>query len=174
MTVLDTPRLGLRRVELTDAPFFLRLVNEPDWRRYIRDLQVRTEADAAAHLQKSYLAAYARHGFGLYLVESRASGEPLGICGLVQREHLPEPDLGFAFLAAARGQGYAREAAAAVLAGEPAMRGRDRVLAVTQPANAASIRLLERLGFRYQRPHDWGDGRPPVSLYAWRRPAQSG
>jgi len=168
--VLETPRLVLRWVELADAAFFVRLLNDPAWLQYIGDRSVHTEAAAAAHIEKSYRGAYARNGFGLYLVESRSTGEPLGICGLLKRDQLEDLDLGFAFVATARGQGYAREACAAVLAHEPAAQGRGRVVAITLPTNAASIGLLEKLGFRYERTLDWGGGKPPVSLYAWQAP----
>jgi RimJ/RimL family protein N-acetyltransferase len=112
---------------------------------------VRSLADAHEYLVNGPIASYTRHGFGLYLVELAATDEPIGICGILQREALPDPDLGFAFLPAYWGQGFAFEAAAAVRSYARSQLGVGRLLAITSPRNDASIRLLERLGFRFER-----------------------
>jgi RimJ/RimL family protein N-acetyltransferase len=144
---LETARLRLRLPEATDADFIRELVNDPTWLRFIGERNVRTREDAEAYLA-TLRAMHAAAGLGLATVEVRATGAAIGICGLLQRAELPEPDLGFAFLAAYRGQGYAREAAAAVLAAAWAECGGERILGLTHPANRASMTLLERLGFR--------------------------
>ena len=82
---------------------------------------------------------------------TKASGTPIGICGILKRDALPDPDLGFAFLPAYTKQGYAFESAAAVLHYARADLGLGRLLAITNPANAASIRLLGKLWFRLYR-----------------------
>jgi len=167
MNVLETERLLLRWVELDDAGFIMRLVQEPAWKRYIGDRNVNTPEEARAHVEKSYRGMYARLGFGLNLVADRATGEPHGICGLLKRDSLEDVDLGFAFLESSWGRGYAFEAAAAVMAREPARRGLTRVAAITAPGNAASIRLLGKLGFRFDRETALGVGKPAVNLYLW-------
>jgi ribosomal-protein-alanine N-acetyltransferase len=112
--VLTTPRLALRELTETDAPFMLQLLNEPSFIRNIGDRGVRTVEDAREYITNGPQASYARFGFGLYLVELRPALTPIGICGLLKRDQLPEPDIGFAFLPAYWSQGYAKEAAAAV------------------------------------------------------------
>lgn len=148
LATLTTPRLGLRRLQLDDADFVCELVNGEAFLRFIGDRQVRSAGDARAFLQRSPWTRYAPPGLGMHLVSLRETGIPVGLCGLLQREYLPAPDLGFAFLPAHTGQGYAREAAGAILAWGPPLLHADRILAITDPANTASIRLLQRLGFR--------------------------
>ena len=143
IAALETPRLTLRPFTRADAPFALRLLNEPSFHAHIGDKGVRDLDGARAYLEGGPLASYGRHGHGLMAVALKATGQPIGMCGLLKREHLERPDLGYAFLPEAWGQGYALEAARAVL--DEAKR--DRVLALVSPANAASIRLLEKLGF---------------------------
>lgn len=145
---LLTARLELRPLDHDDADFILRLLNEPDFLRYIGDKGVRTHADARRYIDGGPAASYAAHGFGLYRVGLRASGAAIGICGLLQRDGLPAPDLGFAFLAEQRGQGYAREAAQAVLADARQRLQLERILAIASVDNAVSAALLTRLGFR--------------------------
>ena len=149
--VLYTDRLSLRRLELTDAAFILELVNDRDWLRYIGDRGIRTEDAARDYITHGPHAMYARFGFGLYRVELRDGGMPIGLCGLIKRDWLEEVDIGFAFLPAYRGRGYAREAAAATLYHGRTTLRLDRLAAIVSPDNTDSIRLLERLGLRFDR-----------------------
>lgn len=159
MTVLQTGRIALRRLTTDDASFIRELVNEPSWIRYIGDRGVRSEEDARAYLARGPIAMYERHGFGLWMCESRESGEPLGICGLIKRDTLEDVDIGFAFLPRFWGRGYAHEAAAAVLDYGREVLELDRIVAITSPDNAPSIRLLEKLGLRLEKSFDM-DGMP--------------
>ena len=144
---IHTGRLGLRRFTLEDADFIVELVNDPDWIAFIGNRNVRTLEDAQAYLAKGPLAMYDREGFGLYLVVLKATGERIGMCGLVKREGLEHVDIGFAFLPAWRGQGFALEAANATLAHAREL-GLPRVVAIVSEGNRASIRLLEKIGMR--------------------------
>lgn len=148
--MLETERLILRRFRLDDAPFILVLLNDPAFLRFIGDKGVRTLEDAAAYLTNGPLASYAAHGFGLYLVLRKPDATPLGMCGLLQRDYLPDPDIGFAFLPGFCGLGFARESAEAVLEQGCSAFGISRFLAVTDLDNQSSIRLLERLGFELE------------------------
>ena len=131
-----------------DAAFILALLNDPDWIRYIGDKNVRTLADAAGYLERGPLAMYREHGLGLMLVQTRDSGEAVGMCGLIRRANLPHVDLGFAFLPAHRGKGYAREAAAAMLDHGHRHHCIARIVAIATPANARSIDVLRAIGMR--------------------------
>jgi RimJ/RimL family protein N-acetyltransferase len=150
-TVLETERLGLRQFTLDDAAFILELVNDPDWLRFIGDRGVRTVDDARAYLINGPLAMYDRSGFGLYAVVLKSSGVPIGMCGLIKREGLDDVDLGFAYLPKYRAQGYGYEAAAAVLAYGRQTFGLRRIVAITSLDNEKSMRLLERLGFAFEK-----------------------
>jgi RimJ/RimL family protein N-acetyltransferase len=148
--MLVSARLLLRQLNSNDAPFVLALLNQPSWLRYIGDKQVRSLQDAETYIQSGPVAMYARHGFGLLLVELKQSGEPIGLCGLLKRESLQHADLGFAFAPEHWGRGYAREAATATLVHAHKTLGIGKVLAVTTSDNAASIGLLATLGFRLE------------------------
>ncbi len=167
MTVLRTPRLELRRLTPEDAAFIVALVNDPEWLRQIGDRGVRSVADAEAYLRRGPLAMYAALGFGLWAVVPAGGGEPLGICGLIKRETLPDVDVGYAFLPAHRGHGYAREAVAACLAHGRGVYGLTRIVAVTAVANERSVRLLGALGFREEGRVQVAAGAEPCRLFAW-------
>jgi len=156
--ILRTARLTLRKLATGDAPFVLTLLNEPSFIENIGDRGVRTIEDARAYIVNGPMASYARHGFGLYLVELRESKDPIGICGILQRDALPDPDLGFAFLPTYWRNGYAFESATAVRHHARAELGIERLVALVNPANAASIGLLEKLGFRFDRMTRLSDG----------------
>lgn len=147
--VLETSRLRLRTFTLDDAAFACELVNDPAWLRYIGDRGVRTLEDARGYIGRT-LAHYERHGYGAYVVELKTTGEVIGNCGLFQRDGLPGADLGFAFLERHRGQGYAHEAATAVLAVARERFGLKRVTAYTVPDNVRSLQLLAKLGFKVE------------------------
>lgn len=151
MPVLETKRLTLRRMTLEDAPFILRLVNEPSWLRFIGDKNVRNLDDARRYIQTGPLDMYAKFGFGMFLVQLTSSSEAIGACGLLKRDTLPAPDIGYAFLPEFWGQGYAFEAAAAVLSYGHKNHGMTRIMAITSPDNASSVRVLERCGMKFER-----------------------
>ena len=115
MIVLETERLILRQLSIDDAEFIFELVNDPSWLRYIGDKGVRHLDDARQYILNRPVESYERNGFGLYLVALKASGTPMGMCGLVKRATLPEPDIGFAFRPDYWSKGYAFESAAAVM-----------------------------------------------------------
>lgn len=151
--LLLTPRLAIRAFTLDDAPFIVELLNDEGWLRNIGDRGVRTPDDARDYLRKGPLAAAERHGFALWAVQRRDDphAPPIGMCGLVRREGLDDVDLGYAFLPAARGQGFAREAAAAVLAHGLGTLGLKRIVAITAVDNLASGRVLEAIGMRFEK-----------------------
>src|SRR5512135_1445325 len=147
---VETTRLRLRPLVERDSAFILELVNDPAWLRYIGDRGVRTLADANRYIVDGPQRSYALHGFGLMLVERREDGTPIGLCGLIRRESLPDVDLGFALAPVARGHGYAVEAARATLEQARSVHRLTRIVAITTPDNAASQSVLERLGFRFE------------------------
>lgn len=165
MVVCETDRLRLRHLALGDAPFIVALLNDPDWLRYIGDRGVRTAEQAVAYIQSGPLRSYAERGFGLYLTERKTDGLAIGLCGLIQRDFLADVDLGYAFLPGFRGAGYAFEAAAAVLRYAEATLKLPRVVAITALDNERSARLLQKLGFRFERLIPYPDEDKPVRLF---------
>jgi [ribosomal protein S5]-alanine N-acetyltransferase len=166
MSVLETERLVLRELRPEDAEFILVLLNEPSFLRYIGDRQVRTVDDARRYIEAGPVDSYARNGFGLYLVERREDRAAMGLCGLLKRDVLPDPDLGFAFLPAYWASGYAREAALATVADARDRLGLRRILAITSPDNQSSMKLLGRIGFSFEREVRMSPEEPEVRLFA--------
>jgi len=162
---LETKRLLLRPITVDDAPFILTLLNEPSFLRYIGDKQVRTVEDARQYILNGPVASYERHGFGLCLMELRDSRTPVGMCGLLKRDELPEPDIGFALLPDFWNKGLAFEAATAVLNDGRKRLKIQRVLAITSLDNEPSINLLERLGFKFDRVIRLSAEREQVKLF---------
>jgi RimJ/RimL family protein N-acetyltransferase len=150
---------------MADAAFVVELLNEPSFLRHIGDKGVRTEADACRYLAAGPLASYERHGFGLYRVGLKEIDQPIGMCGLLKRDWLEDVDIGFAFLPRFWRKGYALEAASAVLAHARDGLGLRRVVAITSPDNAASIGLLGKLGFRFERMARPSDREPEVRVF---------
>jgi RimJ/RimL family protein N-acetyltransferase len=148
--VLETERLTLRHATTADDRFIFELVNDPAFIRNIGDRGVRTLADAERYVLDGPIASYEKFGFGMYVVEVRESGTPIGLCGFVKRDWLPDVDIGFAFLPQYRSQGYARESASAVRRYGHEVLGLTRIVAIVSPENADSIRLLEKIGLRFE------------------------
>jgi RimJ/RimL family protein N-acetyltransferase len=148
MLILETPRLRLRWFTAADADFIRRLLNDPGWIAHIGPRNVRTRRQAEAWIASRLTATYGRLGFGFWAVERKEDGALAGMCGLIKRDALPEVDVGYALMPAFRGQGYAREAAAACLRYAREVLGLAEVWAITSPANAASAAVLRAIGLR--------------------------
>jgi len=151
MTVLSTRRLELRHLDAGDAPFMLELLNDPSFIANIGDRGVRSVEDAARYVKDRMIPSYAQHGYGLYVVELRATGAAIGICGLVRCDSLDDPDIGFAFLPRFLRQGYALESATSVSALAFEVLRLPRLLAITSAHNTRSMHLLEKIGLRFER-----------------------
>lgn len=145
--IARTERLSLRHFNLDDAPFVLRLLNDPSFLQYIGDRGVRIVEDAENYLRNGPMASYAANGHGLDAVVLHDGGICVGMCGIVRRDTLPGPDLGYAFLPEYTGAGLAEEATRAALEHARDALHFSEMLAIVQPDNAASIKLLNKLGF---------------------------
>jgi len=165
MTIFETERLVVRRLSSDDAGFILDLLNQPSFLRYIGDKGVRNTDDALRYIQTGPQASYEQFGFGLYLVELKESGAAIGICGLIKRDSLPDVDVGFAFLPDYWSQGYAFESTSAVMTYGREVLGLKRILAITSLDNAASIRLLEKVGLKFEGLIKLAENQPEVRLF---------
>lgn len=162
--VLETPRLQLRPVALSDAAFLLALLNDPSWLENIGDRGVRSHSDAERYIRDTIWSPYRALGYGMYAVKLSSTALPIGLCGLVKRDFLSSPDLGFALLPDYVGHGYATEAARAVMSHARVDLGIERLYAIVKRGNQRSVRLLEQLGFRHQGLHQIPQG-DEVELY---------
>jgi ribosomal-protein-alanine N-acetyltransferase len=164
--VLETDRLRLRRLSPGDAEFVLRLLNEPSFIQNIGDRGVRNADDARAYILNGPVASYEKHGFGLWLVETKEACEPVGVCGLLRRDALEDVDLGYALVPEHWSKGYALESASAVMAYAREKLGLGRIVAIVDAGNQGSIRLLEKIGFEYDRVIRLSGDSPEVKLFA--------
>jgi [ribosomal protein S5]-alanine N-acetyltransferase len=151
LRVIETERLLLCRLTAADAAFVMELVNEPAFIKNIGDKGVRNLQDAVGYITNGPIASYAQHGFGLYRVELKDSGVLVGMCGLLKRDTLEHPDIGFAFLKRHWGQGYAYESASAVMRYGREVLRLPRIVAITAPDNEGSRRVLEKIGLRFEK-----------------------
>ena len=172
MRVLQTDRLTLRWFGESDAAFVLELVNEPSWIANIGDRNVRTLDDARAFIAERLVRSYWQNGHGLWAIERRSDGELLGMCGLVDRDSLPAIDVGYALVPRFWGHGYAREAASASLRYAREVLEAARVLAIVQPENQPSIRVLESVGMVRVGSHRIEGEGVELALFASPEPAR--
>lgn len=150
MIILKSERLTLREIESDDAAFVLELLNTTGFIANIGDRGVRTEAEARDYIVERVLGSYQIYGFGMWLVVQTATGLAMGLAGLVKRDGLDIPDVGYAFVPRAWGQGFAQEAAAAVLKHAIEVMGIPKLAAITSAENYASMAVLRKIGFTYQ------------------------
>lgn len=164
--ILETERLRLRPFTLTDTLFIVELVNSPGWIKYIGDRNIRTELQARQYLKNGPLKSYQVNGFGLSMVESKIDGIPIGMCGILKRDHLDTPDIGFAFLPAFMGKGFAFEIASAILTYAEDILEIPSISGVTVASNISSVKLLEKIGMKFIRTITFPNETKELLLYS--------
>lgn len=151
LKVIETERLILRKATEIDAPFILELLNDPSWINYLGDRGIKTVEQAVDYISSALLDMYQKFGFGMYIVDLKGQGIPLGICGLLKRDSMEDVDLGFAFLSKYQRHGYAFEAAKATLMYGREYLGLKKIVAITSTKNINSSNLLEKIGMEFER-----------------------
>lgn len=148
-TILETDRLVLREFDEGDAEPFYLMGSDPAVIRYTGDPPGGlTGLDHAREVLRSRpLADYQKYGYGRWACVLKATGEVIGFAGLKFLPDIQEIDLGYRFLTPYWGRGLATEAVGAVLDYGRTRLGIDRVIAMVDPANTASVRVMEKLGF---------------------------
>lgn len=168
MRIAQTSRTDIERICLADAPFFLELVNNPTWLRYVGDRDIHDVKAAEDYLTNGILKHYEDNGYSYYAVRTKG-GTAIGVCGFLKKPYLQHEDFGFAFLPAYQRQGYGFEAGLCILDYGVQHFGFQELDAVTTVDNDASIGLLEKLGFAYDRMIDIPDENEQLQLYRWSR-----
>ena len=166
MLILETERLFLREFTLDDTTFIIELLNSPGWIKYIGDRNVRTTEEAIAYLKRGMLASYKENGYGLCLVGIKDGNIPIGMCGILKRDTLEKPDIGFAFLPGYHGKGYAFEIATATMKYARETLLLPVIWAITVAYNLPSIKLLERIGFTFEKVIRLPDDEEELLLYS--------
>ena len=163
--ILETERLRLREFSLTDTEFIIELVNSPGWLQFIGDRNIKDEERAVIYLENGPLKSYVQNGFGLWLVEKKDEGNAIGMCGIIRRDNLETPDIGFAFLPQFEGKGYAYEIANATLFYAKQSLNIPKICAITLPANTKSIKLLEKIEMKFEKTFSFSNNAEELLLY---------
>jgi len=147
--IFETQRLRLKEFTFDDAAFIIELLNSPGWLKFIGKREMNTIEQAQDYLSNGPLKSYSENGFGLNLVERKEDNAKIGMCGIIKRNHLDNPDIGFAFLPEFMGQGYAFEIVAETMVYAKNQLNISSISAITVAENSKSIRLLEKIGLRF-------------------------
>jgi RimJ/RimL family protein N-acetyltransferase len=164
--IAETSRLQIRELTVDDAEFVLALVNEPSFLTHIGDKGVHSLDDARRFILDGPWKRNQKPGCGQFAVELKTDGTPIGVCGLLYRDSLDLTDIGFAFLPAHWRQGFACEAATAVMDYGRSTLGIKRIVALTSKENLASIALLEKLGMKFERMVEMSENDTGTAVYS--------
>jgi RimJ/RimL family protein N-acetyltransferase len=163
--ILETERLQLRKLTLDDADLMLAVWNDPAFIRHVGDRGIHTNEEARDAMRKGALQLYETYGYGPYRIALRDDDSAIGICGLFRRDGLDEPDIGYSTLPDYCGRGYAYEAASAVIEYARDECSLERLIAIISPDNDASIGLIRKLGFGFERTHTMPEDDDVVRIY---------
>lgn len=144
---IDTERLKITPLLEKDASFIVELLNTDGWIKNIGDRNIHSEKDAKEYIQKVNSNPHITY----WTVKLKKEGLPIGLVTIIKRDYLPSKDVGFAFLPQFFHKGYAFEATKAVLLALVKRNAIEIILAIIQPDNNPSIKLIERLGFRFEK-----------------------
>lgn len=150
-TIIETERLILKEFSSEDGEFIQKLLNTPGWLKYIGTRSINTIEDAVNYIENRIQKSYTESGFGFYFIELKSSSIKVGMCGLVKRESLDDIDIGFALLPQFEGNGYAFEASEGVMKYAKDNLNLKKLAAITVPYNTSSIKLLEKLGMKFEK-----------------------
>ncbi|MEA5138287.1 GNAT family N-acetyltransferase [Arcicella rigui] len=146
--IIETERLILREYNFKDTQFIIQLLNSEGWLAFIGDKNVHTEEDAQSYLLNGPMKSYAENGYGLCAIIRKEDLTPIGMSGLIKRDNLDFPDIGFAFLPEFMGQGYGFEIADAILTHAKDTLKIPTVYGIVMAENIGSRKLLEKIGLR--------------------------
>lgn len=163
--ILETDRLKLREFNLGDTDFIIQLLNSPGWLYFIGDKNVKTEQQAIAYLENGPMKSYSENGYGLSLIEKRDDNKAIGMCGIINRDNLDNPDIGFAFLPEFNGNGFAYEIANATINYAKDTLNIAKIEAITTADNIKSIRLIEKIGLHFIKTFCFPDSKEELLLY---------
>jgi RimJ/RimL family protein N-acetyltransferase len=166
LNILETERLTLREFIKDDATFIMNLLNSPGWLKYIGTRNINSVDDARGYISEKLMPSYGKNGFGFYLMETKSDNIPVGMCGLIKRDGLDDVDIGFALLPEYEGNGYAYEAASATLKYAKNTLKLNRIAAITVPYNLSSIKLLEKIGFVFEKMINIPNDKEELMLYS--------
>ena len=148
--IAETKRLQILEATLNDGEFFYELMNTPNWLKFIGDRNIDSPETAVIYIRDKLMTGYNEDGFSMYKVLLKDNATPIGVCGILQRDYLPHPDIGFALLPSYENQGYTTEAALAIKAWAADHLGFNTLLGITLEENHASKKVLTKIGMFFK------------------------
>lgn len=167
MQAVETARLRLRMITPQDAVFIQRLYSSEDFLRYIGDKEITDTDKAVEYIENNILKMHQEKGVCLLAVEIKESSTPIGVCGLIKRDTLESHDIGYGFVPEVYGQGFALEAAQAIIEQAKYNADIDHLVAITTSDNIRSIALLTKLGFVFERVEEAINENVNLNLYGF-------
>lgn len=146
--ITETDRLILRKMEISDAPFFFELNANPNVTRHTGDGAFKN-LEEAEKINQYVISQYEKYGFGRWLVIEKESNTAIGWCGLKYLEDIKEVDLGYRFLENKWGKGYATESSIACLNYGFYNLNLSRIIGRASVDNPASINIFKKLGMSF-------------------------
>ena len=166
MNLITTDRLLINRITIDDAGFILELMNDKDWIKNIGDKGLRTIEDVQAYIQNRFLKTYIESNYGFYTMNLKNTLQIIGIVGLVDRKGIDHIDIGYGILPEFRGKGYAFEAAKAIYDYGYQELNLEKIVAIVNPDNLPSIKLLSKLGLEFEKMIRLPDEEIDILLYS--------
>lgn len=149
--IKTTRRLKLTEFTLDDAEVVLRILNDPGFHANIGDRKIRSVEEAKTYLRNAIFPSYEELGFSMFRLALKETDEVIGMCGLLKRDSLDYVDVGYALLQEHSGKGYASEAVEETIKLGLEDFNLDTLAAIISPHNQASIRIVEKFGFHFDR-----------------------
>ena len=149
--LFETERLVLYEMTSDHAGCLYKLMNDSAWLQFIGDSNINSVEAAKDYITFKIRASYEEFGFGFYLTSLKEDDTPIGVCGLVKRPSMEHVDVGFAFMPDYRKKGYGYESASAIIDYAKSELDIDYIVAITDLDNIGSIKLLEKLGLKFEK-----------------------
>jgi [ribosomal protein S5]-alanine N-acetyltransferase len=150
MTTILTARLTLRPFTLADVDEVHALWTDPDVRRYLWD-DVVIARERAEEMVRAIVAGFERNGRGMWLIHEQDADTACGFCGFLPRKEEDRAEMIYGLAPSVWGRGYATESARALIDYGFRTLKLPKIAAAADVPNAASVRVLERLGMRFLR-----------------------
>lgn len=164
--IIETKRLNIREFRYSDAVFIVKLFNSPAYKKYIGNNNLNNFLDGENYLFKGPIKSYEVNKFGLWMVELKNNKTPIGLCGFDLSDNIKNPYLNCAYLPQFYRNGFAFEAATAVLNYASEKLNIKSVLAKTVKENIPAIKLIEKLGFEFKKNIKMPLGQEDLMIYS--------
>ncbi len=157
----------LRELRETDVDALAAMYADAEVMRFIGRGGVLTRDDAVRYIERQ-IDSYRERAFGEWATVSRETGETIGLCGLIVWPDIggvEELEIAYLLVRMAWGRGLGTEVAASIRDWAALELGRERLVSCIYPENAASIRVAEKIGMRFEKDFEYHG--KPMALFAW-------